>query len=90
MAQLLVVRPHETLLIMSDWQKTYWRLFNIAGRIVGVWFFLGGLIFIIYGISAGGTLFIVPGLVVGVLGVLLFLAKPYRPDSSDSAPPDKL
>src|ERR1039458_3263007 len=40
------VRPHEVLLIMSDWQKTYCRLFNIAGRIVGVWFFLGGLIFI--------------------------------------------
>jgi hypothetical protein len=75
---------------MSDWQKTYWKLFNLAGKFVGVWFLLGGVVFIIYGVAAGGALFVIPGLVVAVLGVLLFIAKPYRQDSSDSAPPDKL
>jgi len=31
--------------------------------------------------------FVIPGLVVGALGVLLILAKPYRPDLHDSALP---
>jgi membrane-bound ClpP family serine protease len=70
---------------MSDWRRTYWQSFNIVGRIVGVLFALVGAIFIIYGLSGGGAVFAIPGLVVAVLGVLLFFAKPYRPDLRDSA-----
>jgi uncharacterized membrane protein YhhN len=84
-----LARPQDAL-NMSDWKKTYWKLFNLAGRFVGVCFFLGGVVFIIYGVSAGGALFVIPGLVVAVLGVLLFIARPYRPQSSDSSAPDKL
>jgi hypothetical protein len=70
---------------MSDRRTTHWQFFNFAGRLVGAWFVFGGVIFIIYGFASGGAEFVIPGLVVGVLGVLLILAKPYRPDLDDSA-----
>lgn len=35
---------------MSDWRKTYWQLFNTAGRIVGVGFTVVGGIFSIWGL----------------------------------------
>ena len=75
---------------MSDWQKTYWKLFNFAGKFVGVCFFLWGVFFIFYGVAAGGALYVIPGLIGAVLGVLLFIARPYRPKSRDSAAADKL
>ena len=75
---------------MSDIQNTYWSVFNLLGKVVGLCFALVGIISIIYGIASGGALYVVPGLVVGALGVLLFLAKPYRPSSDDSKPSDKI
>lgn len=72
---------------MSEWRRTYWQSFNVAGRIVGVLFAFVGAIFIIYGLNGGGALFVVPGVVVAVLGVRLFFAKPYRPDLGDSTLP---
>jgi hypothetical protein len=72
---------------MSDWRKIYWQSFNVAGRLVGACFVLVGAIFVIYGMTSGGAMFAVPGLVVAVLGVLLVCARPYRPDLHDSAPP---
>jgi sugar phosphate permease len=65
---------------MSDWRKTYWQGFNIAGKIVGVLFALFGIIFIVYGATSGGATFVIPGLIVAVLGILLVCARPYRPD----------
>ncbi len=65
---------------MSHRQKCHSQLFNIAGRFVGACFVLGGVIFIIYGVTKGGALYVVPGLVVTVLGILLICARPYRPD----------
>ncbi len=73
------------LLKMSDSRKGRLVLFNFLGRFVGGWFVFGGVVFVIYGFASGGAEFVVPGLVVGVLGVLLILAKPYRPDLDDSA-----
>jgi hypothetical protein len=70
---------------MSGWRKGYWTVFNSLGRVVGALFILAGVIFVIYGASDGGSLFVVPGLVVSVLGVLLIFAKPYRPSVGDSA-----
>jgi hypothetical protein len=70
---------------MSSPQKGHWVLFNFLGRFVGAWFVFGGVVFVIYGFASGGAEFVIPGLVVGVLGVLLILAKPYRPDPDDSA-----
>jgi hypothetical protein len=72
---------------MSHWQKCHSQLFNIAGRFVGAWFVLGGVIFIIYGVTNGGALYVVPGLVVAVLGILLICARPYRPDLRGSDRP---
>ena len=69
---------------MSDSKKGHWSVFNFLGRLVGAWFIFGGIIFIIYGFASGGAEFVIPGLVIGVLGVLLILAKPYRPDLDDS------
>jgi hypothetical protein len=64
---------------MSARRKIYFRLINIAGRLVGGWFVFGGVIFIIYGIASGGALFVVPGLIIAVVGILLICAKPYYP-----------
>ena len=36
---------------MSDWQKTYWQLFNALGKLIGVGFIFVGGIFSIWGIS---------------------------------------
>jgi hypothetical protein len=63
---------------MADSQKTYWSFFNLAGRFIGVCFGLIGLVFVIYGAASGGAVYLVPGLVVAVLGALLLMAKPYR------------
>jgi hypothetical protein len=65
---------------MSDLRKTYWQAFNAAGRVVGGLFVLVGTIFLLCGLSGGGFLFAVPGLVVGALGTLMICAKPSRPD----------
>jgi hypothetical protein len=70
---------------MADWRKTYWQIFNFAGRAVGALFTLVGVVFVIYGVTAGGALYVVTGLVVAVLGILLICARPYRPEPRDSA-----
>lgn len=75
---------------MSDSQKSYWSFFNIIGRLVGACFALVGVIFVIYGVAAGGALYAVPGLVVGVLGILMCIAKPIDPNNDDSAPSNKV
>jgi hypothetical protein len=75
---------------MPNRGKTYWRLFNVLGRIVGVLFTLGGAIFIIYGLTSASALVAVVGLVVAVLGILLVFAKPFRPDFRDSGPPESI
>ena len=75
---------------MSNWRKTYWQLFNILGRIVGVLFVLVGGISFIHGLTSAGALIAVVGLVVAVLGILLVFAKPFRPDLRDSAPPESI
>jgi hypothetical protein len=70
---------------MSDWRKTYWQGFNIAGRLVGTGFVIVGGICFLYAISQGDVLAMVMTAVVAVLGILLIFAKPYRPDLSKSA-----
>jgi hypothetical protein len=65
---------------MPDWRKAYWQGFNFVGKIVGVLFILFGTIFVICGATSGGAIFLIPGLVVAVLGILLIFARPYRPD----------
>jgi hypothetical protein len=65
---------------MSDWQKTYWQVFNIAARFVGAGFVIVGGICFYYALSQGDVLAIVMIAVVAVLGFLMICAKPYRPD----------
>jgi hypothetical protein len=50
---------------MSDFQKTYWRSFNVAARIVGTGFLLVGGIFVLWGLS----LVLDPKATIGVDGV---------------------
>jgi nitrate reductase gamma subunit len=82
---------------MSDWQKNYWRFFNIVLRIIGAWFVFGGVVFFIWGISLildpkatievngvptgsiwAKAMMLVVGIVAGVMGILLILARPFR------------
>jgi cytochrome c biogenesis protein CcdA len=67
----------------------YWTVFNALGRIVGILFFIGGLIICAYGLislrnqQADAWLIIIVSLVVAVLGMLLAVAKPYRPKDNE-------
>ena len=66
---------------MADYEKSHWAVFNALGKFVGVCFTLVGVVVLIYGVAQRDWLFAVPGLVVTALGVLLTLARPYRPDN---------
>ena len=72
---------------MADWRTYYWRFFNIAGRFVGTWFVVVGGILLYYAISHRDVLAIVLVSVCVVLGVLMLIAKPYRPDLRESDSP---
>ena len=56
------------------------RIVNTLGKVVGIGFTFGGAIMLIYGASQREWLIAVPSFIVVVLGVLLLLARPYRPD----------
>ena len=68
---------------MAGTKTIYWKFFNAAGRIVAVGFVLGGAVILIYGAVQRDWLIAVPGFVVAVLGMLLMLARPYRPDTKE-------
>jgi len=68
---------------MADTKTTYWKFFNAAGRAVGVGFVLVGAGILIYGVVQRDWLFAVPGFVIAVLGMLLMLARPYRPATKE-------
>jgi hypothetical protein len=68
---------------MADTQTGYWKFFNALGKLVGVCFILGGIVILVFGATQRDWLIGVPGLIVAALGVLLLLARPYRPDSND-------
>jgi uncharacterized membrane protein HdeD (DUF308 family) len=75
---------------MADTQKSYWKLFNVLGRFVGVCFALAGVIFVILGAAQQDSLIAAVGLVVAVLGVLMVCAKPSRPHGKSSKPSNQL
>jgi hypothetical protein len=64
---------------MVDYRTAHSKIVNALGRVVGVGFVLVGAVVGIFGIVRQGWLIPVPGLVVAVLGVLMMLARPYRP-----------
>jgi len=78
----MTTRPPEKL----DRQKGYWSFFNFATRFVGVCFVLVGGICFYYAHLQGDILAMVMTAVVSVLGILLNLAKPYRPDLGGQGP----
>jgi len=68
---------------MMDTKTGYWRMFNALGKFIGVCFVLGGGVVMLFGASQRDWLIGVSGFIVAVLGVLLTLARPYRPDTKD-------
>jgi 1,4-dihydroxy-2-naphthoate octaprenyltransferase len=65
---------------MADTRTGHWKIFNALGKFIGVCFIFGGVVVLIFGAAQRDWLIGVPGLVVAVLGILLTLARPYRPD----------
>ena len=77
----------------------YWRLFNIAGRVLGLAFLGGGLALV--GLSSSTRVAVgastqpapvpdseivaIAGLVVAALGALLLWVRPFRPDLGDTS-----
>jgi cytochrome c biogenesis protein CcdA len=84
---------------MKHWQSSYWKFFNVLGRIVGVVFMMGGVIISLCSLTSligskhdsftkwGGTSI---GLVVVFLGILLFKARPSNPTKFREKIIDKL
>ena len=82
---------------MSKLLATYWKTFNVLGRIIGVGFIFNGSVISIWGFSliVGNDkhyeatdkwlMACVPLLVV-LLGILLLRARPYRPDLPEQKP----
>ena len=68
---------------MADTRTGYWKVFNTLGKVVGVGFILVGVVVLISGAVQRDWLIGVAGFVVALLGVLLMLARPYRPDIKD-------
>jgi hypothetical protein len=59
----------------------YWKILNAFGKVVGIGFILVGAVIVIYGMTQRDWLIGVPALVLAVLGVLLTLARPSRPET---------
>jgi hypothetical protein len=58
----------------------FWKIFNALGRFVGLGFLVVGSILALWGLEQREWLIAVPGIVVAILGCLLLVARPYRPD----------
>jgi hypothetical protein len=56
------------------------KVFNLLGRIVGGGFVVVGLILLMYAISSHDWIAVSATAIVIVLGVLLLMAKPYKPN----------
>jgi len=76
---------------MQNWRNIYWKLFNFLARIVGVLFLAVGLTICIYTVIAlrnsqlqpfDAWVMIISTFVVAVLGLLLIIARPYKPKCS--------
>jgi hypothetical protein len=79
----------------------HWRAFNISCRLVGVAFLLAGLMFSISALLATATdpvpspvtvaqshspvVAVIVGLIVAVLGGLLLIVRPFRPDLGETS-----
>ena len=61
----------------------FWKIFNTLGRFTGGAFIVVGVIFVVFGLKQHEVWFTAPGMIVGVLGILLVTAKNYRPDRKD-------
>jgi hypothetical protein len=80
---------------MASWETTYWRVFNILVRALGLVALLCGIVYIVWGTvrmlqmdfiqrEAASSLAILPvGLLVAALGAAIIRAPTYRPDLGD-------
>ena len=94
--QRLTRENRERRLEIHRAHRTHWQIFNIGARIVGVCFTLAGFVISVFGIIQLLDVNAVPtselwmkatnlivGLVIFSLGILLVLARRYRPDLGD-------
>jgi ABC-type thiamin/hydroxymethylpyrimidine transport system permease subunit len=80
---------------MASWETTYWRLFNILVRVLGLVALLCGIVYIVWGTvrmlqmdfiqpEAASTIAILPvGLLVAAIGAAIIRAPTYRPALGD-------
>jgi len=68
---------------MANTSTGYWKLLNALGKFAGICFILGGVAVLVFGAAQRDWLIGIPGFVVTVLGVLLTLARAYRPHAKD-------
>jgi hypothetical protein len=61
-------------------ETTYWKGFNALGRAIAVAFVIGGLAVGSWSFTTKDWLATSAGFIVATCGVLLFVARPFRPD----------
>ena len=78
---------------MKNWRSAYWKFFNASGRIIGLIFFVGGLVGSICSFRSRQNLqvsqfeswiMIVGFAVAALLGILILAARPYQPKDDNS------
>jgi hypothetical protein len=83
-----------TSMARVSYATVHWRIFNVLLRIMGIWWFIGGTVFVLCGVyytftpAPKNAVFIFgPSVDYTVIGVIVVLAavfmlrvKPYRPD----------
>jgi len=67
---------------VQNWKTTYWTLFNMLGRVVGICFAVVGGGFCLHGAAQRDWIIAAVGAVVAGLGILLAIARPSRPPGS--------
>ncbi len=80
---------------MTSWETSYWRVFNILVRVLGLVALVSGIAFTVLGAArileqgllldagAPGLVILLVGLLAGALGAAILRVPAYRPDLGD-------
>jgi hypothetical protein len=63
--------------------RTFWKVFNVAARLVAIQFFVAALLLLIWAIGGGGkdrALILIVAVVFGTFAIGVFRMKAFRPD----------
>ena len=77
---------------MKNWRSAYWKFFNASGRIIGLIFFVGGLVEGACGLillqnhripNTDAWIMVIFSFIVAILGILVVIARPHKPEGTE-------